>query len=121
MGSGASHHRGLADQPPKESASAIELGEQSRACPLGCALTFLPGGSCETAATALADSVPSGPAWSLYARQAAEFHVKRACLINWASATAGEDLAAQIAPGFTLGRTPSRRPSRERAPESARR
>ena len=43
------------------SASSIELGEQS--------FTFIdsrtcgPDGSCETAATPLADSVPSGPAW----------------------------------------------------------
>jgi hypothetical protein len=42
--------------------------------------------------------------WSRYARQAAEFHVKNARA--WASAATGEDLAAQVAPGFTLGRTP---------------
>ncbi len=41
------------------SASVIELGEQSLTDTLRCG----PDGSCETAATALADSVPSGPAW----------------------------------------------------------
>jgi CO dehydrogenase maturation factor len=51
--------------------------------------------------------------------QAAEFHVRNARA--WASAAVGEDLAAQIAPGFTLGRAPSRRPSRERVLESGRR
>jgi CO dehydrogenase maturation factor len=63
------------------------------------------------------DARPRG--WSRYACQAAEFHVRNARA--WASAAVGEDLAAQIAPGFTLGRAPSRRPSRERVPESGRR
>ncbi|MGH3299055.1 MAG: ATP-binding protein [Trebonia sp.] len=36
-----------------------------------------------------------------YTRQAAEFHVKNARA--WASAAAGEDLAAQVDPGFALG------------------
>ena len=68
----------------------------------------------------LQDTLDAQPRdWSRYARQAAEFHVKNARA--WASAAAGEDLAAQVAPGFTLGRTPSGRPSRERVPESARR
>jgi len=62
--SGASHHRGLADQPAETgaaliapSASSIELGEQFFTDTPMCA----PGWSWKTAATALADSVPSGP------------------------------------------------------------
>jgi CO dehydrogenase maturation factor len=39
--------------------------------------------------------------WDRYTRQAAEFHVRNARA--WASAAAGEDLAAQVDPGFTLG------------------
>ncbi len=39
--------------------------------------------------------------WSRYARQAAEFHIKNARA--WANAAVGEDLAAQIDPGFALG------------------
>jgi CO dehydrogenase maturation factor len=39
--------------------------------------------------------------WDRYTRQAAEFHRKNARA--WASAAAGEDLAAQIDPEFTLG------------------
>src|SRR5689334_9228548 len=56
---------GLADQPPETCAalivpiaSLIELGEQSLTDTPMCA----PDRSCETAATARADSVPSGPA-----------------------------------------------------------
>ena len=68
VGSGASRHRGLADQPAETgvaliapSASWIELGEQS--------FTFTdtrmwaPVRSWETAATAVAASVPSGRGW----------------------------------------------------------
>src|SRR5580698_8055964 len=54
---------GLADQPPEESAAAIEAGEQLRVDPLKCTPICPPDGSCETAATAFADSVPPGPAW----------------------------------------------------------
>ena len=39
--------------------------------------------------------------WARYAAQAAEFHVRNARA--WASAAAGEDLAAQVDPDFTLG------------------
>ena len=39
--------------------------------------------------------------WHRYARQAAELHVRNARA--WASAAAGENLAAQIDPDFTLG------------------
>jgi len=39
--------------------------------------------------------------WDRYTRQAAEFHRKNARA--WASAAAGEDLAAQVDPEFTLG------------------
>ena len=39
--------------------------------------------------------------WARYTRQAAEFHRKNAQA--WASAAAGEDLAGQIDPEFTLG------------------
>ena len=39
----------------------------------------------------------------------------------WASAAAGEDLAGQIDPEFTLGQPASERLSHERMPESARR
>lgn len=39
--------------------------------------------------------------WARYSGQAAEFHVKNARA--WASAAAGEDLAAQVDPGFVLG------------------
>jgi CO dehydrogenase maturation factor len=39
--------------------------------------------------------------WARYTRQAAEFHVKNAR--SWASAAAGEDLAAQVDPDFVLG------------------
>ena len=39
--------------------------------------------------------------WARYARQAAEFHRKNARA--WASAAAGQDLADQIDPDFTLG------------------
>ena len=68
----------------------------------------------------LQDTLDARPRdWSRYARQAAEFHVKNARA--WASAAGGEDLTAQVAPGFTLGRTPSGHPPYERAPESARR
>jgi hypothetical protein len=38
--------------------------------------------------------------WGKYARQAAEFHLRNARA--WASAATGEDLTAQIDPGFTL-------------------
>jgi CO dehydrogenase maturation factor len=38
--------------------------------------------------------------WSSYARQATEFHLRNARA--WANAAAGEDLAAQIDPDFTL-------------------
>jgi CO dehydrogenase maturation factor len=38
--------------------------------------------------------------WARYTRQAAEFHLKNARA--WASAAAGEDLAGQIDPDFTL-------------------
>ena len=66
VGSGASQFLGLADQPPEASAAAMEAGEQPCACPLTCTPTCSwsgPGGNCETAVTALADSVPCGPAW----------------------------------------------------------
>src|SRR6201993_4024151 len=39
--------------------------------------------------------------WARYTRQAAEFHRKNARA--WASAAAGEDLASQVDPEFTLG------------------
>jgi CO dehydrogenase maturation factor len=39
--------------------------------------------------------------WARYTRQAAEFHLRNASA--WASAAAGEDLTAQVDPGFTLG------------------
>ena len=39
--------------------------------------------------------------WTRYTRQTAEFHVRNAGA--WASAAAGEDLSAQVDPGFTLG------------------
>ena len=39
--------------------------------------------------------------WARYTSQAAEFHVRNARA--WASAAAGEDLATQVDPGFTLG------------------
>jgi len=49
----------------------------------------------------LRDTLDAQPRdWSRYARQAAEFHVRNARA--WASAAAGEDLAAQVDPGFTL-------------------
>jgi CO dehydrogenase maturation factor len=56
-----------------------------------------------TAALAvLQDTLDAQPRdWARYTRQAAEFHLKNARA--WASAAAGEDLAAQIDPGFTLG------------------
>ena len=61
------HHRGRADQPAETgavliaaSASTIELCEQSFTDTLVCGL---PGPSCLIAATACADSVPSGPGW----------------------------------------------------------
>src|SRR5262249_19863179 len=68
-----------AGQPPRASAVAISLGEQPCAGPLTCRCTEMwrcapgsgctpggtPGGSCVTAATARADSVPSGPAWPI--------------------------------------------------------
>jgi CO dehydrogenase maturation factor len=39
--------------------------------------------------------------WARYTRQAVAFHVRNARA--WASAAVGEDLAAQVDPGFTLG------------------
>jgi CO dehydrogenase maturation factor len=39
--------------------------------------------------------------WARYTRQAAEFHLRNARA--WASAAAGEDLTAQVDPGFTIG------------------
>jgi CO dehydrogenase maturation factor len=39
--------------------------------------------------------------WDKYSRQATEFHLRNARA--WASAAAGEDLAAQVDPDFTLG------------------
>ena len=39
--------------------------------------------------------------WARYTRQAVEFHLKNARA--WASAAAGEDLAAQVDPDFILG------------------
>ncbi len=39
--------------------------------------------------------------WQAYARQAVEFHLKNAHA--WASAAAGQDLATQVDPDFTLG------------------
>ena len=51
---------------------------------------------------ALRDRLDTQPRdWSRYTRQAAEFHRKNARA--WASAAAGEDLAGQIDPEFTLG------------------
>lgn len=51
---------------------------------------------------ALRDALDVRPRdWVRYTRQAAEFHVRNARA--WASAAAGEDLAAQVDPGFTLG------------------
>jgi len=41
--------------------------------------------------------------WPKFARQAVEFHVKNARA--WANAAVGEDLEAQVDPGFTLGET----------------
>lgn len=62
----ASRYRGFVSQRPEAgsppiapSASAIDVGEQLRTVTLMCP----PAGSCDTAATALADSVPCGPAW----------------------------------------------------------
>lgn len=46
-----------------------------------------------------ADAVPKD--WTRYADQAAEFHRRNATA--WANERVGEDLAAQIEPGFTLG------------------
>ena len=51
---------------------------------------------------ALQDRLDAQPRdWARYTRQAAEFHRRNARA--WASAAAGEDLAAQIDPDFTLG------------------
>jgi CO dehydrogenase maturation factor len=51
---------------------------------------------------ALQDRLDAQPRdWDRYTRQAAEFHRKNASA--WASAAAGEDLAAQVDPEFTLG------------------
>jgi CO dehydrogenase maturation factor len=51
---------------------------------------------------ALQDRLDAQPRdWDRYTRQAAEFHRRNARA--WASAAAGEDLAAQIDPEFTLG------------------
>jgi CO dehydrogenase maturation factor len=48
------------------------------------------------------DALDSRPRnWQAYARHAVEFHLKNARA--WASAAAGQDLAAQVDPGFTLG------------------
>jgi CO dehydrogenase maturation factor len=48
--------------------------------------------------------------WPKFTRQAVEFHVKNARA--WANAAVGEDLEAQIDPGFTLGGTAlARQPS----------
>jgi CO dehydrogenase maturation factor len=48
--------------------------------------------------------------WPKFTRQAVEFHVKNARA--WANAAVGEDLEAQIDPGFTLGGTAlTRQPS----------
>ncbi len=55
-----------------------------------------------TALGALQDRLDAQPRdWARYTRQAAEFHLKNARA--WASAAAGEDLAGQIDPDFTLG------------------
>ncbi len=55
-----------------------------------------------TALGALQDRLDVQPRdWVRYTRQAAEFHLKNARA--WASAAAGEDLAGQIDPDFTLG------------------
>jgi CO dehydrogenase maturation factor len=55
-----------------------------------------------TALAAVRDRLDARPRdWARYARQAAEFHRKNAR--GWASAAAGEDLAAQVDPEFTLG------------------
>lgn len=42
-----------------------------------------------------------GKDWPKFTRQAAEFHLRNARA--WASAAAGEDLTAQIDPGFAMG------------------
>lgn len=56
----------------------------------------------------LRDALDAQPRdWARYTRQGAEFHVRNACA--WASAAAGEDLTAQVDPGFTLG--PRRQPA----------
>jgi CO dehydrogenase maturation factor len=55
-----------------------------------------------TALGILKDRLDAQPRdWARYTRQAAEFHRKNARA--WASAAAGEDLAGQIDPEFTLG------------------
>ena len=55
-----------------------------------------------TALAVLQDRLDTQPKdWARYTRQAAEFHLRNARA--WASAAAGEDLAAQIDPDFTLG------------------
>jgi len=55
-----------------------------------------------TALQILQDRLDAQPRdWDKYARQAAEFHLRNARA--WASAAVGEDLAAQVDPGFTLG------------------
>jgi hypothetical protein len=55
-----------------------------------------------TALGVLQDRLDAQPRdWARYTRRAAEFHIRNARA--WASAAAGEDLAGQIDPDFSLG------------------
>ena len=81
----------LGDEP------AVRAMEQGRAF----RLADLSAGT-GAALTALQDTLDAQRKdWARYSSQAAEFHVKNAR--SWASAAAGEDLAAQVDPEFTLG------------------
>jgi CO dehydrogenase maturation factor len=60
------------------------------------------GSATRTALGILKDTLDARPRdWDKYTRQAAEFHLRNARA--WASAAAGEDLAGQVDPEFTLG------------------
>ena len=60
------------------------------------------GTATRTAIEVIKDTLDTQPRnWARYTRQAAEFHRKNARA--WASAAAGQDLACQIDPEFTLG------------------
>ena len=55
-----------------------------------------------TALGILKDTLDAQPRdWDRYTRQATEFHLRNARA--WASSAAGEDLAGQVDPEFTLG------------------